>query len=103
MLSPNRKNSKNSMKIVFCISYFYLCIMCSLVSTANIIGKDIVEIDRRTQVVVPSSSQATNSGDTIIKNNSNGEAVTDHDNKNNYVATTPKFNADSTSELTRYE
>jgi hypothetical protein len=77
--------------------------MCSLVSTANIIGKDIVEIDRRTQVVVPSSSQATNSGDTIIKNNSNGEAVTDHDNKNNYVATTPKFNADSTSELTRYE
>jgi hypothetical protein len=76
--------------------------MCSLVSTANIIGKDIVEIDRRTQVV-PSSSQPTTSGDTIIKNNSNGEAVTDNDNKNNYVATTPKFNADSTSELTRYE
>jgi hypothetical protein len=87
------------MKIVFPYFFLYSCIMCSLVSTANIIGK--------TNMAAATSTTAdgTPTSERTIINGGQSESLTDNndDSRNNYVATTPKFNAESTSELSRYE
>jgi hypothetical protein len=97
MLAPNNT------KIVFSYIFFYSCIMCSLVSTAHIIGKtNMVSTSESTDATIATPT----SENTVINGRpSEFDAVTDNndDSRNNYVATTPKFDGESTSELSRYE